>query len=477
MLALVNINRIRPAIAPIGLDYVAGAARAAGVEVEVLDLGLAATPGKTLRDFFAHRSPSLVGVSLRNVDDCFWPSATPFLPDLMEVVAAIRAASDAPIVLGGVGFSIFAERIVELTGADFGVRGDGESATAALYREWLGRRRFEHVPGLIWRLNDRLVSNPPAWPGEVSLVGPRDAIDNPSYFRLGGQVGVETKRGCSRRCTYCADPLAKGPANRLRPPSVVADEMASLLSQGVDVLHLCDSEFNLPASHAMAVCEELARRGLGERMRWYAYLAVTPFEEDLAVAMRRAGCVGINFTGDSGSEAMLTAYRQPHGRPDIARAVALCRRHGIAVMVDLLLGGPGETEKTAAESIAFFKQIEPDCVGAALGVRLYPGTEIAQRLAAEGSPESNPGIRRRYDGPIDLVKPTFYLSPALGERPAAMIRRLIGGDPRFFEPEDDSGASPSGSGDHNYNQNTALVEAIAAGERGAYWDILRRLRR
>ena len=54
--------------------------------------------------------------------------------------------------------------------------------------------------------------------------------------------------------------------------SVVADEMEVLLAQGVDYLHLCDSEFNLPYEHAVAVCEEITRRGLGERVSWYAYL-------------------------------------------------------------------------------------------------------------------------------------------------------------------------------------------------------------
>ena len=53
------------------------------------------------------------------------------------------------------------------------------------------------------------------------------------------------------------------------------------------------------------------------------------------------------------------------------------------VMLDLLLGGPGETCQTVAESIDFVKQIGPDCAGAALGIRIYPGTAMAQivRLA------------------------------------------------------------------------------------------------
>jgi hypothetical protein len=98
-------------------------------------------------------------------------------------------------------------------------------------------------------------------------------------------------------------------------------------------------------------------------------------------------------------------------------------------------------------------------------------------VAADGPLESSPGLRRHYDGPIDLVRPTFYISPALGEHPAHLVRDLIGGDRRFFPPEDDMPhAEAELQGDHNYNDNQALVDAIRAGERGAYWDILRRLR-
>ena len=136
----------------------------------------------------------------------------------------------------------------------------------------------------------------------------------------------------------------------------MADEFQSLLAQGVNVVHLCDSEFNVRGDHARAVCDELIRRQLGDRVRWYAYLAVVPFDADMADRMRRAGCVGINFTGDSASPAMLAAYRQLHGRDDLAAAVHWCRKAGIAVMLDLLLGGPGETPQTAAETIDFVRQ-------------------------------------------------------------------------------------------------------------------------
>ncbi len=482
MLTLINTNRMQPPIAPVGLDYVAGAASGAGIEVDLLDLCLVDDPDAAIQRHFAGRRPELVGLSFRNVDDCFPPSGAWFVPELKETIRRIRRLTDAPIVLGGVGFSIFARQIVRETGVDFGIHGDGEQAIVRLIEELRGRRRFDRVAGLVWRDGETLLANPPAWPGELKVPTARDAIDNATYFRLGGQVGIETKRGCPRRCTYCADPLAKGPVARQRDPAEVVDEVEALLAIGVDVLHLCDCEFNIPAEHALAVCDELIRRRLGTRVRWYGYLAVTPFDAELANRMSRAGCVGINFTSDAANATMLATYRQSHGKEDLRRAVRLCRDNSIAVMLDMLLGGPGETPETAAETIDFFKQIDPDCAGAGLGVRLYPDTPITPMAAAEGPLETGPSIRRRYDGPIDLLRPTFYIASTLGERPARLIRDLIAGDPRFFEPEDDSEPSEPDplqadlEGDHNYNNNRALADAIEAGARGAYWDILRRLR-
>ncbi len=475
MITLVNTNRMTPPIAPIGLDYIAGAIGRAGIDVALLDLCLAEDPEQAVRDHFSSHRSELIGLSFRNVDDCFWPSGQSFLPTLRRIVEQIRAVCDAPIVLGGVGYSIFPREILVDSGADFGVHGDGEQAIVQLHAELRGPRRFDRVTGLVYRDGSDVHANRPAWPKPLALCSRRDTVDNATYFRRGGQTGLETKRGCPRQCIYCADPLAKGPASRLRAPGEVADEVESLLGQGIDVLHLCDAEFNLPPDHAKAVCQELIRRRLGDRTRWYAYLAVTPFSEDLAGAMRRAGCVGINFTSDAAHPAMLAVYGHPHRKDDLARAVRLCRANGIAVMLDMLLGGPGETPETVAGTIEAFKEIDPDRAGAAMGIRVYPGTRFAEMFAAEGPMEGNPNIRRHYDGPVDLLRPTFYIASALGPNPARLVNDLIGDDPRFFPPAEEADDGVSSSGDHNYNENRDLVAAIAAGARGAYWDILRQM--
>ncbi len=479
MLTLINSNRMSPPISPLGLDYVGAALRQAGIEVELLDLNLADDAGDLLQRYFATRQPELIGVSFRNIDDCFWPSGASFVPELAQLAGSLCKLSDAPIVLGGVGFSVFPSELFQYCGVDFGIRGDGEEALLELLAELRGSRQWDRVGGLLWQEDETVRANAPAWPDRLTVPTTRDLVDNAEYFRLGGQIGIETKRGCNRQCSYCVDPLAKGPTVRLRSPAEVADEMDALLRQGIDVFHLCDAEFNLPPDHARNVCDELIRRGLGSRCRWYAYLAVVPFDADLAGRMAQAGCVGINFTSDSANAAMLSVYGQPHRQEDLLAAIQHCRHHGIAVMCDLLLGGPGETVETVTESIRFFQQAGPDCVGTALGLRLYPRTRIAAVVAREGPLESNPSIRRHYDGAVDLLCPTFYISAALGDRPARLVRDLIAGDQRFFEPEEEvsSGDQPDVRGDHNYNANQVLADAIRTGARGAYWDILRKLQR
>jgi radical SAM superfamily enzyme YgiQ (UPF0313 family) len=272
--------------------------------------------------------------------------------------------------------------------------------------------------------------------------------------------------------------LAKGNQLRLRNPAEVADEVESLLSQGIDVLHICDSEFNVSRSHAFAVCEEFIRRSLGDKFRWYTYMLPSPFDSELAEVMARAGCAGIDFTGDSACESMLRMYRHQHRKEDLAAAVRLCRQNGLAIMIDLLLGGPGETPQTVRETIDFIKEINPDCAGAALGMRVYPRTPMETLVFDELREGKERNIRRKYSGPIDLLQPTFYISEALGERPAEFVRDLIAGDQRFFEPaiEVNRETSEDATANYNYNENQLLVQAIQQGARGAYWDILRQLR-
>ncbi len=460
-----------PPVGPIGLEYLADSLRASGHETAMLDLCFIREIEHGIRDAVASFRPHAIGLSVRNTDDCYYSSGEFFLPGVRSMVEHFRLFTSAPLVMGGAGFSVMPKAALELCGADYGICGEGETAMPMLLEAISSGSGFEAVPGLAYRDGDALRTNPPS---EIPLdrlpARSRSLADNPRYFREGGQAGFETKRGCPMRCIYCADPVSKGRRVRLRPPRLVADELKILHSMGIDHFHTCDCEFNVPLAHAREVCEAVIEAGLAGRIRWYAYCSIAPFDLDSALLFRRAGCAGIDFGADSGSDEMLARLGRDFRADDLERTAGFCRTAGIPFMFDLLIGGPGETRKTARESIERVKRIGPDCVGISMGVRVYDGTALATEIRGQGPMEENPALHGETRDNPDFCRPVFFISPELGIEMESFVRGLTAGDPRFFLPD------PKEEGNYNYNGNEALARAIRAGERGAYWDILRRTR-
>jgi radical SAM superfamily enzyme YgiQ (UPF0313 family) len=468
--SFVNTNQVKPAIAPIAFDYLSAPMERAGFELKLLDLCFTDDYEAAIAVHCGDQAPDYWAVTLRNTDDVYFSSGYSFLDKIREIVAALRRARSVPIVMGGAGFSVMPEKLVEYLGADFGIVREGEFSFPELLTCLEQGRPFTHIGGLVYRTAEgvRSTSLDDDTFGRLDLLGPhqRRLVDNERYFAKGGQIGIETKRGCNRRCIYCVEPLIKGRKVRLRNPEDVVDEMESLVARGIDVFHINDSEFNLSIAHPLALCEAIARRGLAGRIQWYAYGMPRPFPDELAAAMRAAGCVGMNFGVDSASEKMLRILRRTFAPADIERAVQAAKRHGLEHIVELLFGAPGETRETVRETIEFIKRVDPERVSVTVGLRIFPGTELERMIRSEGLDGSNPNLHGHIDGNGDLLHPVFYVPTSLGPDPQKFIAELIGDDRRFFGANDSL---------FNYNANDALVEAIEQGERGAYWSILNRI--
>lgn len=463
-IALINSNRIKPPIAPIGLEYIAEWLLAHGHVVDILDLCWEKDPFSAIHGFFRQKEYALVGITLRNIDDCGFASRFSFVPEFIELVRRIKSCTSAPVILGGVGFSIMPASILSLCPADAGIWGDGEGAFFEIAQSIAKNQDWHHVSNLVWNENGTWRQNPSQFfnlEGFPSLS--RNTVDQFRYFREGGQAGVETKRGCPESCLICADPVAKGNALRFRSPLSVAQEIEALIAQGIDCFHTCDPEFNIPESHALAVCEELIRRGLHRKIQWYAYCAPVPFSQTLAKAMAKAGCVGINFGFDSGDAGMLRVLGRKHVPEHAMQLVHWCRGNGITVMLDLVIGAPGESRESIIRTIEIMKKANPDRIGVNVGVRVYPGTPLAQQMEEKGWKSGLVG------GP-DPSQPLFFLEPNVAPYVMELLSDLVGEDSRFlfFDPK-----RPLQN--YNYNANALLSSAIQRGHRGAYWDILRKI--
>src|SRR5512136_323256 len=149
-----NTERINMVSLPLGLGLVAAATRRAGHEVAFLDLLNEQDPVAAVRQAIETARPEVVGISVRNIDDQSRDSPRFLLQQVRPVVEACRAATPAPIVLGGAGYSIFPEAALAYLGADLGVAGDGEAAFPALLERLQAGSDPSDVPG-VWAASRR----------------------------------------------------------------------------------------------------------------------------------------------------------------------------------------------------------------------------------------------------------------------------------------------------------------------------------
>jgi len=431
-LLLVATNREQAPfpVAPLGALCVAAAARAAGHQVQFLDLGVESSPHRAVRRSLAPGKVEAVALSIRNLDNCFVLAPRTYCDEVDEVAATVRRCFQGPLILGGSGFSLAPAGWMRRLDADCGVVGEGERAFVELLGRLEAGRPLEGMAG---------VMTAPGRAGS-SACGPAEPIEELSqlpppahelcrygkYLRRGGSVSVQTKRGCPFGCVYCVYPQLEGRRYRLRPPEAVAEEVEAVLHQSKSRhFFFVDSVFNDPREHALAVCAALSRRRAP--LRWMAFCNPIGFDAGLARAMAQAGCEGIEFGLDAVTPKMLKALGKPFGQEEIRTGLQAAHQAGLPFSVHLLFGGPGETWADVEEAQEFLNGCAPaNAIFAGFGIRVYAGTALQASAAREGL---LPPDR-------DLFEPAYYVSPALAEQTEENLDRIVRRRPEWTSPVD-----------------------------------------
>ena len=471
----VNPNRMQPPVAPLAVDYLGEALRARDHPCSVADFCLEGPDTEDISPDLLKRSfngtPDAILVTMRNLDDAYYFSRETFLPQTRNLVQALRKKFEKPVIVGGSGFSIAPEALLALLGTDFGVSGASEQDLLGLVASLDREETISDLAGVVWKEGEIVRANPPSPPVmEEDFYSARGFVRNRLYFRKGGMVGLETKRGCSAPCRFCVDPVVKGTKTFTKSLSVLTKEIRALVDQGAPVFHLCDSEFNLPRNHALSVCKTIQEEGLSGKIRWYTYATPLGFDDELAFQMKEAGCAGINFGVDHCRDEILENLGRTHGRQDLKRTAEACKSAGLSFLFDLLLGGPGETRATLRDVIEMCRGLDVPRVGTNVGIRIYPNTRLAEEMGEQGPMSRNPNLAGCVEQNEDLLLPVFYCSHLLGKGWESYLEGLIDGDPRFFLPIREAPAT-----NYNYNENQILVDALNKGHKGAFWDILYRI--
>lgn len=376
---------------PLGMAVVAGALQQAGHEVRQYDMLAGGFSLEKLREALAADPPGLIGVSFRNLDNVNACNEAWYVDQLAELVGALRAASSAPILLGGPGFSVMPEQVLAASGADYGIVGEGERLAVEL-ADRLGRG--ERPEQRIWRAGASLDAAGMAAPAY-------DEAILAFYQGSGGVTPLQSKRGCPHRCAYCTYPLLEGHRLRPRDPERVVDDVQALQTRGAKQIFFTDSIFNDQAGHYRALVAAMRRRGV--RIPWTGFFRPEMLSPEILADMQATGLNSVELGSDATSDATLRGMGKDF---DFAEVKAVHDRFlaaQLTVSHYFMMGGPEETRETVEEGIANVLQLKGAASFIFLGVRILPQTPLAARALAEGliGPET------------DLLHPVYYFSPAL----------------------------------------------------------------
>ncbi len=418
---LINANRcvFPERVFPLGLTYLQAALRPAGHECRWLDL---LDQGDQMDAVFESFRPEYVGISVRNIDDVIIRKQETFFDDLPALGAAIRRRAGCPVIVGGSGFSIFPKELLELSEADFGIVGEGESSFPELLRCLEAGSSYEDVPGLVFRKDGHLVLNPPAARPLRSdmITGDRPAAVATRYLASSGVLNVQTQRGCAYRCCYCTYPVVEGRSHRRQPAELVAEELAQLERLDAKYAFIVDSVFNSSNHHVAEICEAILRRGV--KISWSCFLRPQGLTADLMRLMVRAGLAHVEFGSDSFCDEVLEAYQKGFTFDDIRQSTELAQQTNVGCCHYFIAGGPGETAATLRQSFAHAEHLKPATILAVVGMRIYPGTALHDRAVAE----------RQLQSEDNLLVPRYYLAPGLKQETVfEQLRKVAGRSPNW----------------------------------------------
>ncbi len=295
-------------------------------------------------------------------------TSAPTLDWDLEIAREIKSARPhLDLLIYGPVVATVASRIQREPLVDFIVKGDPDEAVAGLA---LGSR--EEAPGLMYRGAFGWTESSAArfekdldklpFPKWELLPFERYQLPKSSTHADVPFLPMWTSRGCPIGCHYCPYPVGQGLPWRARSASNVADEIEHLVKDlGIRYILFRDPMFSLNQRRVLAICEEIAKRGL--KFEWRCETRVDYLNPETLRAMAQAGCEGINLGIESSDVAIQKGVgRRPITPERIIECLRLCRELGIKTFGFFIIGLPGDTLETILETIRFAIDLKPTWV-------------------------------------------------------------------------------------------------------------------
>jgi len=423
LLISANTEQINMPVLPLGMACIGAAVQNAGHEVNTVNLMTTRDIRGLLRETISGFSPDVIGISVRNIDDQMMEPPNFLLDAVKMVVSECRSLSDAPIVLGGAGYSIFPRRVLEYLEADMGIQGEGEKAFVMLLERLEHKADTSQIPGLCLPEIGLLKKNQPVKDLDhhpqpllnVHLLLPSGLKNEEIWFP------VQTRRGCAMDCSYCSTASIEGRLLRKHSVGRAVDIIRQYANAGIKNFFFVDNTFNFPLSYAKALCDRIITEGLN--IRWRCILYPWKIDDELVEKMAQAGCKEVSLGFESGSESILKRMNKRYTPDDVRRISKMLGKQQIHRMGFLLLGGPGETKDSVEQSLYFAESLETEAMKITSGIRIYPDTALHRIAVDEGIIEPDE----------DLLFPKFYMAKGLKSWLEKMVAKWMDGHENWIK--------------------------------------------
>lgn len=414
---------------PLGLACVAGALRAAGHEVRIVDAAVLPRWQAGLDALVSAWRPQAAGIS----------ASSAVLGPAFAVAARIKEGDPSvAVILGGVHATLFPAEVLREGVVDFAVHGEGERTAVELLAAVAGHEPLDRIPGIAFREGGR-----PRVNGMRPPIANLDDLPLPAYDLLpmgsystpfsatGTVISMVTSRGCPYPCTFCDAFVVHGRKYRAQSAERVVAEIGHLVREhGVREVLFKDSEFTLDRDRVERFCELMV--AAGPPVTWTCSARVDRVDAPLLCRMAAAGCRVIQFGVESADPAVLAALKKGIPAEKVREAFRSARAAEIETVANLMVGSPGETRGSIEATRRLIREIRPDHLNVQILVA-YPGTELHQTLrgrspvaAAEARRRRRKLLRSFYLRPGRIAGRVVTLNPQRWRHNAAAAEEMLG---------------------------------------------------
>ena len=380
-------DHIQPSL---GLGYLAASVRK-GHEVEILDCIKEGVNIDRLGRFLTSHNPDVFGLQFYTFD-------LSFIKNALRLAKSVK--KDVVTVVGGPHPSAVPLKVMDgfKEDLDFLFAGEAEVGLPKLLDLLKsGKSDLSSVPGLTWRKDGMVVSNPKAVVEDLNVIGmPAWDLIHPelypesqhgAFFRKFPIAPIMITRGCPYPCTFCVGSIVSGKKIRYRSIDNVLKEIDLLYNDfGIREFHVIDDNFTCDKVYAKEFLRRL--KGLNLDISWAVPNGVRmdTLDEELLGLMKETGLYLISLGIESGSDKVLRSMKKGTTTAKTRECVKMIDRAGIDMAGFFILGFPGETEETIRQTIKFSTEL--NLIRANYFTYLpFPGSESYAELQAKGELE------------------------------------------------------------------------------------------